>query len=197
MASAASVSAERRRFSRSGSNAPRYARTLAEQCASRRSAFPFFVRMILVRKPDATFRGSCVRQAVLNFLLRRGGCRQNSDAETQRGNEFLRRHSGARMRTQKRIVPVGPEFFCAVCGYGFRLSLTLGRNDRRGESWLPRSPLPRTLGKGETSAPRERICTFVIPGREREPEIHSPGGSRILLRDLWLWIPALADARPE
>src|SRR5579863_3839602 len=41
------------------------------------------------------------------------------------------------------------------------------------------------------------IPYVVIPGRAtREPGIHNPGMSEILLHRLWLWIPALAIARP-
>jgi hypothetical protein len=33
--------------------------------------------------------------------------------------------------------------------------------------------------------------------RFREPGIHNPGASKIVLHRPWLWIPALAKARPE
>ena len=69
--------------------------------------------------------------------------------------------------------------------------------------WLLATHLMCASKKGMSAHQLHRMIglpyktAWFMAHRRCEPGIHNPGVSEILLRRLWLWIPALAGARPE
>jgi hypothetical protein len=123
VASAASVSAERRARRKTSSAQPRLTRILIGQCAFRRSAFPFCWRVILSENRKCTFRDHALsRKRILKDSLR-GFVLVVRNTRMPRHRENAEAcHSGAHRRCEPGIHnhDPGERMFCEDGGYGFR-----------------------------------------------------------------------------
>jgi hypothetical protein len=130
VASAASVSAERRARRKASSAQPRLTRILIGQCAFRRSAFPFCWRVILSENRKCTFRDHALSRKRVEksrfayetdslASLRRLVVRNTRMPRHRENAEAC--HSGAHRRCEPGIHSHDPgeRMFCEDGGYGF------------------------------------------------------------------------------